>query len=73
MGEWIDIHAGIDWRQVYPGQDWRMPDGEVVHVGAIMFDGTERHALCTLVDGGVLHIPAAMLVTTAERVSLVTK
>jgi hypothetical protein len=68
VGEAIDIHPDVDWRQVYPGQDWRMPDGEVVHVGAIIWDGMERHALCTLVDGGVLHVPAASLVSMAERV-----
>ena len=49
------------WRDVWPGQDWMMPDGDVVHVGAVMSDGTERHALCTLSDGGCLHIPATVL------------
>ncbi|MCW2228055.1 hypothetical protein QIH87_49985 (plasmid) [Bradyrhizobium elkanii] len=54
------------WRDIYPGQDWRFPDGETVHVGAIVWDGTERTALCTCADGGVLHLPADTLFKTAE-------
>lgn len=58
------------WRDVYPGQDWKFPDGEVWHIGAVMWDGTERTALCTSTDGGVLHVPAATLVDQAEQIAL---
>jgi hypothetical protein len=58
----------VSWRDVYPGQDWRFPDGETVHVGAIAWDGSERTALCSYPDGGVLHIPARSLFATAAYV-----
>lgn len=53
-------------KDVWPGQDWRFPDGEVVHVGAIMSDAYERTALCACADGGVLHLPASTLIVQAE-------
>lgn len=55
----------MSWKDVYPGQDWEFPGGDKVHVGAIVWDGTERTALCTYADGGVLHIPAMSLFNTA--------
>jgi hypothetical protein len=64
----MDLHPDINWRQVYPGQDWKMPDGEILHVSAISWDGMERSAFLIGPDGGVTLMPAASLVRMAERV-----
>jgi hypothetical protein len=63
----MDLHPDINWRQVYPGQDWKM-DGEILHVSAIAWDGTERLVFLIHPDGGVTRMPAVSLVLMAERV-----